>query len=162
MKSVERQYFVAEMARESLETALRAHSALLTGIGLNAADLRAFKSNLLDTYFIRLFAEFETAIKDYWKNGLNEDPRTRVMDVIDSLAARRRVLDSVRMNVHATRKWRNKLVHEDDTDASEVELTAPEARSASFLVSCPMTGDCAPGTGGSLALTPPVGRRRHR
>jgi hypothetical protein len=88
IKSVERQYFVAERARESLEAALKAHSALLTGIGLNAADLQAFKSNLLDTYFIRLFAEFETAIKDYWKNGLNEDPRTRIMDVIDSLAAR--------------------------------------------------------------------------
>ena len=133
VKSVERQYFVAEKARESLETALKAHSALLTGIGLSAADLWAFKSNLLDTYFIRLFAEFETAIKDYWKNGLNEDPRTRIMDVIDSLAARRRVLDAVRVNVHAARKWRNKLVHEDDTDAIEVELTSARSSFGRYL-----------------------------
>jgi len=128
VKSVERQYFVAEKARETLEAALKAHSALLTGIGLDAADLSAFKSNLLDTYFIRLFAEFETAIKDCWKNGLNQDPRTRIMEVIDSLASRRKVLDSVRVNVHAARKWRNRLVHEDDTDATQVEL--PSARSS--------------------------------
>ncbi len=133
VKSVERQYFVADKARESLEVALNAHSALLTQIGLSAADLHAFKSKLLDTYFIRLFAEFETAIKDYWKNGLNEDPRTRIMDVIDSLAARRRVLDSVRVNVHAARKWRNKLVHEDDSDAIEVEITRARSSFGKFL-----------------------------
>jgi hypothetical protein len=133
VKSVERQYYVAETARESLEAALRAHPTLLTGIGLDAADLRAFKSNLLDTYFIRLFAEFETAIKDYWKNGLGEDPGTRIMDVIDSLAARRRVLDAVRVNVHAARKWRNMLVHEDDTDATRVELTSARRSFGKFL-----------------------------
>jgi hypothetical protein len=130
---VEREYFVAERARESLEAALKAHPALLTGIGLNAGDLRAFKSNLLDTYFIRLFAEFETAIKDYWKNGLHEDSGTRIMDVIDSLAARRRVLDAVRVNVHAARRWRNKLVHEDDTDATQVELTSARSSFGKFL-----------------------------
>jgi hypothetical protein len=55
VKTVERQYLVAEKARETLEAALKAQSGLLTGIGLDAADLSAFKSNLLDTYFIRLF-----------------------------------------------------------------------------------------------------------
>ncbi len=93
----------------------------------------AFKSNLLDTYFIRLFAEFETAIKDYWKHGLKEDPKTRIMDVIDSLASKRRVLDSVRVNVHAARKWRNRLVHEDDTDAAQVELSSARSAFGKFL-----------------------------
>lgn len=126
IKSVERQYFVAEKACEALETALRADPDRLTGVGLDAADLAAFRSNLLDTYFIRLFAEFETSIKDYWKNGLSEDPKIRIMDVIDSLAARRRVLDTIRAQVHAARKWRNKLVHEGDSEAAQVEL--PDAR----------------------------------
>ncbi len=124
---------MADKARETLENALKAHSALLTGIGLDAADLRAFKSNLLDTYFIRLFAEFETGIKDNWKNGLKEDPRTRIMDVIDSLASSRRVLDSVRLNVHAARKWRNRPVHEDDRDATQVELSSARSSFGKFL-----------------------------
>ncbi len=85
MKSVEREYEVAEMARAALEEALNLNSGLLTAEGLAVADLRTYRNKLHDTYFIRLFAEFETGLKDYWKNGLGEDPKTRIMDVISSV-----------------------------------------------------------------------------
>ena len=133
VKSVERQFLVAKRTLESFEVALKTRSDLLTAISLNAADLWAFKSELTDTYFIRLFAEFETAIKDYWKNGMKHEPTTRIMDVIDSLAANRKVPDSVRVNVHAARKWRNKLVHEGEADASAVELTVARGSFCKFL-----------------------------
>ena len=133
VKSVERQYLVAEQARRALESSLRDQPALLTAEGLRAVDLAAFRSNLLDTYFIRLFAEFETAIKDYWRNGLDENPRVRIMDVIDALASRRKVADATRTNVHAARRWRNKLVHDDDADGTPVELSACRRYFGRFL-----------------------------
>jgi len=115
MKAVEREYQVAELAREALEDTLTRHSGLLTAGGLTAVDLRTYQTKLHDTYFIRLFAEFETGLKDYWKNGLNEDPRTRIMDVINSVTARHRgIIDAWRINVHAVRRYRNHLIHEED------------------------------------------------
>ena len=126
MKSVEREYQVAEMARSALEDALDKHSGLLTGNGLTIADLRVYRAKLHDTYFIRLFAEFETGLKDYWKNGLKENPNTRIMDVISSVGARHRVIEAWRINVHAARKYRNRLIHEEDAEGDAVTLS--EAR----------------------------------
>src|SRR4051812_14885286 len=101
MKAVEREYGVAEVARKALEDALTQHSGLLTAEGLTVVDLRTYRSKLHDTYFIRLFAEFETGLKDYWKNGLAEEPQIRVMDVINSVKARHRgISDAWRINVH--------------------------------------------------------------
>jgi hypothetical protein len=124
MKAVEREYQVAELAREALEDALARHSGLLTAGRLTVVDLRTYRNKLHDTYFIRLFAEFETGLKDYWKNGLNEDPRTRIMDVIDSVTARHRgIIDAWRINVHAARRYRNHLIHEEDAEAVPVTVT---------------------------------------
>jgi hypothetical protein len=133
MKAVEREYQVAELAREALEDALTRHSGLLTAGGLTAVDLRTYRNKLQDTYFIRLFAEFETGLKDYWKNGLNEDPRTRIMDVIDSVTARHRITDAWRINVHAARQYRNHLIHEEDAKAETVTVTAARSDLGKFF-----------------------------
>ena len=124
MKAVEREYQVAELAREALEDAITRHSDLLTAGGLEAVDLRTYRNKLHDTDFMRLFfAEFETGLKDYLKNGLNEDPRTRIMDVIHSVSARHRgVIDAWRINVHAARRYRNHLIHEEDAEAAPMGL----------------------------------------
>ena len=124
IKAVEREYQVAELARDALEDALTHHSGLLTAGGLTAVDLRTYRSKLHDTYFIRLFAEFETGLKDYWTKGLGKDPRTRIMDVIDSVAAKHpRIIDAWRINVHAARRYRNHLIHEEDAEAVSVTVT---------------------------------------
>ena len=122
MKSVEREYQVAERARAALEKALVTHSDLLTSSGLDSIDLRTYQNRLQDTYFIRLFAEFETGLKDYWKNGLKGNPSTRIMDVIASVGARHRIPDEMRINVHAARKYRNTLIHEEDAQSEPITL----------------------------------------
>ena len=126
MKAVEREYGVAEMASLALEEALTRDSGLLTGRGLTAVDLRTYRGKLHDTYFIRLFAEFETGLKDYWKHGLGEDQTTRIMDVIASVGSRHRIQDAWLINVHAARKYRNRLIHEEDAEGDPLGLT--EAR----------------------------------
>ena len=137
MKSVEREYQVAEMARAALEEALTRDSGLLTAGGLTVVDLRTYRSKLHDTYFIRLFAEFETGLKDYWKHGLGKDPGTRIMDVIDSVGAKHRVLEANRINVHAARKWRNRLIHEEDAEGESITLTEARRYLGRFFSSLP-------------------------
>lgn len=137
MKSVEREYQIAETALAALEEALTQHSGLLTAKGLSVADLRTYRGKLQETYFIRLFAEFETGLKDYWKNGLHEDPQTRIMDVITSVGARHRILDAWRINTHAARKYRNRLIHEEDAESDPMNLTDARRYLGRFFGSLP-------------------------
>ncbi len=67
---------------------------------------------------IRLWAEFETALRSYY-NGLKNDPDSRIgaRDLIDTLAASRRgraLADSARLEVHEVREYRDSLVHDRD------------------------------------------------
>lgn len=133
IKSVEREYFVAEKAREALEVALRTDPSFLTIQGLDAADLIAFQSSLLDTYSVRLFAEFEAAIRDYWHHGLQIKTQIKMADLVESVGSRRRIPDLVRQNVHAARRWRNSLVHESDLAIAPIGLPTARRSFGKFL-----------------------------
>ncbi len=122
MKAVEREHRLARIALAELEQVVSSSSDRLTREKLSVADLRSYKEKLEQTYLIRLFAEFETGIKDHWKHGLGNDAFTRIMDVIDSLASKYRVFDQTRVQVHKVRMWRNHLVHDDDSDATATPL----------------------------------------
>lgn len=137
IKAVEREYQVAELARIALEDALTQHSGLLSAGNLTVVDLRNYRSKLHDTYFIRLFAEFETGMKDYWTNGLGQDPRTRIMDVISSVGARCNIIAAWRINVHSARKYRNRLIHEEDAVAESVTVTQARRDLGRFFGSLP-------------------------
>jgi hypothetical protein len=126
MGAVEREYRVAVMAGDTLDQALGQDPALLTKSGLGKVDFDSLQTKLEDTFFIRLFAEFETGVKDYWKNGLNRNPETRIFDVIASLASKHKIPDANIIRVHMARKYRNKLVHEEDSEADSMGLS--EAR----------------------------------
>jgi hypothetical protein len=65
-------------------------------------------------------------LRDYWKNGLGENAETRIMDVIASVSARHGIHDAWRINVHTARKYRNRLVHDEDAEGEPVTVT--EAR----------------------------------
>ena len=128
MKSVEREYENVEIVLDALVSPLVRSSGFLTKIGLSAADIQKCQKNLHDTYFIRLFAAFETSVRDYWKNGLRRKPQVHIRDIIDSLASRHIVLEVVLNGVHRARKWRNRMIHEDDAEAEPVAIN--DARSA--------------------------------
>ena len=126
MKSVEREYQIAIASSDALTEALRRTPSLLTDRGLVRADLDAQVENLASTYLIRLFAEFETGLRDYWATLKNRKKNIPGRGMIDSLSSARIVDDRIRQNVHAVRKYRNSLVHEDDSQADPVGIT--EAR----------------------------------
>jgi uncharacterized protein YutE (UPF0331/DUF86 family) len=126
MKSVEREYQIAIASSDALTEALRRTPSLLTEQGLVRADLDAQIENLALTYLIRLFAEFETGLRDYWAALKNKKKNIPGRGMIDSLSSTHTIDDKTRQNVHAVRKYRNSLVHEDDFQADPVSI--PEAR----------------------------------
>jgi len=133
LRAVEREHEVAIVASKALIDHLERNSRLLAAEGLQQADLNMFRGRLEATYVIRLFAEFETGLRDYWKNGLNRDAWIAVRDMIDSLASRHRISDAVRQTVHAVRKYRNALVHEEDAESSIVSLGSARGFLCRFL-----------------------------
>ncbi len=73
---------------------------------LRPADFRRFQLNLEATYLIRLFAEFESALRDAWKS-VGRDTQSRTFDLLDALASRSRVPEDVRREAHRVREYRN-------------------------------------------------------
>jgi hypothetical protein len=122
MKSVEREYRVAIVARDALIEALQADPSTLTNQGLEQADFLALRRNLDSTYLIRLFAEFETGLREYWKQRMRKTTVPRVADLITSISSNRDVHHRDMARVDEVRKYRNKLVHEEDSEAQVVEM----------------------------------------
>lgn len=73
-------------------------------------DLRDCVLDLEPTYLVRLFAVFETTLRDYWANAIGRRTRPSVRDLVDGLAvgACPRELHA---RVHEVRTYRNRLVH---------------------------------------------------
>ncbi len=65
--SVESEYHAARLAVTKLREEARSDSKNLTSAGLLLADVKKCLSNLEATYIVRLFAEFESALRIYWK-----------------------------------------------------------------------------------------------
>jgi hypothetical protein len=82
--------------------------------GVLHRDVVNASRDLEGTYFIRLFAEFETGLRQYWETVSNTHPKTK--DLLDSLAARCRIGDDQRDNAHRVREYRNSLVHEREDE----------------------------------------------
>jgi hypothetical protein len=122
MKDVEREYAVATISRDTMIEALKKDPSLLTKKNLNQADLDRLNENLSSTYLIRIFAEFETGLRAFWKTQRSRKPSIPVRDMIDSVSSKRNVEDVIRIDAHIVRKYRNSLVHDEDAEAEFVEI----------------------------------------
>ena len=55
------------------------------------------------TYIIRLFAEFETGLRLFWPTARGTEPPGRTRDLVDGIAATRRIPFQELVNAHAVR-----------------------------------------------------------
>jgi hypothetical protein len=125
VKAVEREYVAARFSVDRSLQNVRQNPTILTG-GLRVREIERAADHLEATYVIRLFAEFETGLRFFCQKAKRRPPPSRTRDLLDSVAALRRIpLESLR-NAHAVRDYRNVLVHERDEDADP--MTIGEAR----------------------------------
>jgi len=118
IKAVEGEYLAMRRAADRFRQAALADPTILEG-NLRKRIGEALK-NLEGTYIIRLFAEFETGARQYWAANWATIPNTA--DLLDGLAARRKIPDMLRDNVHLVREYRNALVHEREEEPEEVPI----------------------------------------
>jgi len=110
-----------EAGRFALAEVLRASKANLDFLQaahqsrVSPAELRRCADNLEITFTLRLFAEFEAVVRDFWETAVrptSPDMRT----LIDSVAARRAIAPDHVAAAHAIREFRNDIIHENLRD----------------------------------------------
>jgi hypothetical protein len=136
LKAVEREFRVVSNALEQLEIALR-DGRLVLPDQTTARDLDAARRRLEDTFLIRVWAEFETAVRSYHA-CLTHDTNLgiRAIDLVNTIGAAstgRAFSMARREQVHEVRRYRNSLVHERDDPTPPVAISEATRRLNSFL-----------------------------
>lgn len=84
------------------------------------------------TYVVRLFGEFETALRIFW-DTLGKDSSPRMKDLVDGISSNKRILFDISMPVHRVREYRNELVHERDDVVTPIPIDEAEGYLSKFL-----------------------------
>ena len=113
--------------------------------GGKSADLARASENLEGTYLVRLFAVFESGLRDYWattqKGGLQTGQRSMILTrgLIESIATRRTVGSNLLGEVHAVSGYRNALTHGSAAAPSPVPMRDATRSLATFFARLPET-----------------------
>ena len=91
----------------------------------------AFTDNLEATYIIRIYAEFEAALRDYWLTYRRHTTRPRMYQLVNQAIPDQSFSQDVIDSVDDIREYRNLLVHDIDDEPGEdvVIFTVQQAKS---------------------------------
>ena len=131
VQGAEREYYAVAHAVDHHRSAVRAgHIALPRAT--SPRDLDAAADQLESTYMIRIWAEFETALRSFRRHMTGDpDDRIRTENLIDwtaGLGQGRAISADVRDDVHEVREYRNFLVHERDDQGPPAAVAIDVAR----------------------------------
>lgn len=108
---------------------------------ISPRDFEAARRELEPTYLVRLWAEFETALRSYRRHVThNPEDNIRARNLIDwaqGVEEGRKVAAEYRDLVHEVREYRNSLVHARDDPAPAVNLDEARRRLNTFLSRLP-------------------------
>src|SRR4051812_6741662 len=125
LKQVEREYQTARLAMDRLEWDARDDPAVLTQT-MSYRDIGLVTGRLEETYLVRLFSEFEAALRQFLRVKRLRVPgnaRPLINRVVDKV----RIANRLALDVHRVRDYRNSLVHE--TEALPASVSIREATS---------------------------------
>ena len=86
---------------------------------------------LEETYVIRMYAEFESALRLYWATVRDTNPPMK--DLVNGIASRKHITFDITDAVHAAREYRNCLVHEREERVSPIPIGDIDRHLAQFL-----------------------------
>jgi hypothetical protein len=137
IKAVERDYSAASFAIDWLLESARSNKTILRR-DLDIRDLTQASSRLEATYFIRLFAVFESGLRDFWQvEKPGRTPRTE--HLLDGVASARGIPNNLLVSAHAVRLYRNSLVHEQGEEIKRITLEKARGHLCTFFSRLPPT-----------------------
>lgn len=108
---VQGEYRVAAWAVDRCRHQADADPSIHNASKIELNEFRRCGVTLEATYLIRLFAVFESHLRDIWARAFERDTHPIVRDLIDGCAARQGVPDDILAHAHEVRVYRNSLVH---------------------------------------------------
>jgi hypothetical protein len=100
-------------------------------------DLMNAAGQLEGTYVVRLFAEFETCLRSYWRICVRDtNPPAEVL--VDRIGDKRRIPRSQVSNAQKVRQWRNTLVHERDQVGERVPIDVAKGHLCHYVAFLPL------------------------
>jgi hypothetical protein len=113
IRSVEHEYRAAKVAVVRLRGITAVDPTILRGTEVEPSDVVRCDHFLEPTYVIRMFAEFEVALRVFWTAArqLRSPSRARAEVLMDGVAARCRISPEIHSAAHIVREYRNDLVH---------------------------------------------------
>jgi hypothetical protein len=136
IKAVEREYWSARIAVDRLSSAAT-HDPSVLGDGPRPRDLAATDENLEGTYLIRMFAEFETGVRSYWRT-IKPRSRAPAETVLARVGDRCSIPLDVIQAAQTVRIYRNKLVHDRDQEVEAVVIAEARHSLASYFARLPI------------------------
>jgi hypothetical protein len=112
---------------------------LLHGEQLKTADAQAFSNNLEGTYVLRIFAEFEQGLRDWWLNGRGRKGSPKASVLMERIAAVRHIPRDDLENAHLVRDHRNTLIHEESEYGHPVTLAEARRYLCTYFKWLPLT-----------------------
>ena len=140
LKATVREYYVVADAVQWRRASVQTHQ-VPAPLETSLRDYEAASRQLQPTYLVRLWAEFETALRSYRRYIVsNPNDNIRAFDLIEwaqGIDKGRKVADEMRELVHEVREYRNSLVHERDDMAPAVGIDAARRRLSTYLAKLP-------------------------
>jgi hypothetical protein len=140
LKATRREYYVVADAVRRLRDAVKANQVPVPP-NTSLRDYDAALLQLEPTYLVRLWAEFETALRSYRRHFVgNPEDNIRAFDLVNwaqGIEEGRKVDAGVRDLVHEVREYRNSLVHERDVMAPAVGIDEARRRLSTYLSKLP-------------------------
>lgn len=125
------EYFAARTASDLLTERTDANPGYGLEHGWKAAAGKAFADNLATTYIVRIFAEFEAALRDYWATYRKKKTQPRTFELVNRAIPGPSFSRDIVDDADAVREFRNRLVHdlEDEPGNGGGAFTVQEAKS---------------------------------
>jgi hypothetical protein len=131
IKSVEREYVIAQLGASRLDQHIRENPGVLKG-DLRLRDVAVVVERLEGTYLLRLFAEFETALRHYLRACRLKIPKN-AENLINKVRDKARIGNDDALKVHAVRLYRNFLIHDDANPSPAVSMRDATRNLGTFL-----------------------------
>ena len=125
-------YDAARQATTYYHTACQKRPGLLIKASISLNDIYESNNDLEKTYIIRIFAEFEKALRDYYKNGMTRPRRPNVEVLMERVASNCYVHADVLRDADSVRDYRNGLIH-DSHECLEIPIRITKSYLGKYL-----------------------------
>jgi len=136
IKSVDREYAASRLAIDRLLVDA-ADDPNIIKEQLQVREIKTASDELEATYIVRLFSEFETSLRAYWRSVRHTRPPRQARNLVDGVAVRARVPYEFVANAHSVREYRNLIVHEEAEAADPVTILVARRYLCRFLARLP-------------------------